>query len=55
MRRNIEEHTTEEQTLGGGEKGIGTWILGSQLNWFRLIPLQEFICPLLDLIPCSII
>jgi hypothetical protein len=40
---------------GGGGEGIGTWILGSQLNWFRLIPPQEFICPLLDLIPCPII
>jgi hypothetical protein len=32
-----------------------TWILGSQLNWFRLIPQQESICPLLDITPCPII
>jgi hypothetical protein len=32
-------------------EGDGTWILESQLNWFRLIPQQDFICPLLDLTP----
>ncbi len=45
----------EEQTGGGGGEGIGTWILGSQFNWFRLVPPQEFICPLLDHTPCPVI
>jgi hypothetical protein len=40
---------------GGGGEGVDTWILGSQLKWFRQVPLQESICPLLDLTPCPII
>jgi hypothetical protein len=40
---------------GGGGDGVDTWILGSQLKWFRQVPLQESICPLLDLTPCLII
>jgi hypothetical protein len=54
--RNIGEQTIEEQCGGGGgEEGVDTWILGSQLKWFRQVPLQESICPLLDLTPCPII
>jgi hypothetical protein len=32
------------------QKEIVHKFLGSQLNWFRIFPQQESICPLLDLI-----
>jgi hypothetical protein len=36
-------------------EGDGTWILGSQLNWFRMFPQQESHLPTAGLHHCPII
>jgi hypothetical protein len=48
--------TTPLRSRGGGGKGLIHGIYEfSLIKWFRQVPLQESICPLLDLPPCPII